>query len=254
MEVQYDLTPEDLRTFQRYHAKHPLLPQKKNLAGIFMLVGVGAVAFLAMIAYPFLRSSFMYSPYAFAPYAPAMYQLLEMIPGVGLGVLLGFTFYPMFLRFLTRGVTRQALQEGRNEEKTMGWRRLNIDPHAIRMTSAFSTNANYWEGIDAVVATPDYVYIYVTTRSAHVVPRRAFPNDRAFDEFVEMARRYRQIGRLGEGRREPPDEDRDWAPPRPPAVDPPPLPADVAAEGVVAKERTGEKAMPGPEEEPGPVA
>ena len=249
MEVEYELTPEDLKAFQRYHAKHPLVPPKKGPAGILFGLGVGAVVVLGVFGYHLLRNYVFSSP--FSPYSVALYQLLNMVPGVIVGVLLALIGFSLFVRLVTVNATRKHLQEGRNAEKALGWRRLSIDPHAIRTTSAFSSNANFWEGIDAVVPTSDYVFIYITTRAAHVVPRRAFPDDRAFDQFVEAARRYHQISRLGEAPRRPADEDEEPPRPRPAAV-PPPLPADFAAEGIVAKAPPAEEAPP-PGEQRGPV-
>jgi YcxB-like protein len=251
MQVEYDLTLEDIKAFQRYHAKHPLTPRKRGAWGglAFGLAG-GAVVVLAVLGYHFLRTSLLYPPYSLL--SIALYQLLNMAPGVAVGAILALIGFSLFVRLLTVNATRKHLQEGRNAEKALGWRRLSIDPHAIRSTSAFSSNANFWEGIDAVVATGDYVFLYITTRAAHVVPRRAFPDDRAFDQFVEAARRYHQISRLGEGPRRPADEDEERPLPRPAAV-PPPLPADFAAEGIVAKAPPAEEAPAPPGEQRGPV-
>lgn len=252
MEVEYDLTPEDLKAYQRYHAKHPLVPPKRGPAGVIIGLGGGAVVLLGVFGYHFLRTSLFYSPYS--PYPLVLYQLLNMAPGVAVGALLTLIGLNLYLRLLQGNVTRKALQEGRNAEKTLGWRRLSIDPHAVRTTTAFSSAANFWEGVDAVVATEDYVFIYITTRAAHVVPRRAFPDDRAFDELVETARRYHQISRLGEGKRGPADEDGEWRPPRPAPSAPPAVagaPADP--EGIVAKARPPKETTPRPEGERGPV-
>jgi YcxB-like protein len=181
MEVEYELTPENLAAFQRYHQKHPLVPPTGRLARLFVWIAfaLGAVGFFTLRRMIFL---------------PELDVLMGLVPGVVLGVLLALVGLTLYARWIQSNATRKALQEGRNAEKTLGWRRLSIDPHALRTTTAFSACNYFWEGIDAVVASDDYVFLYVATRVAHVVPRRAFPDDRAFADFVEAARRYHRMG------------------------------------------------------------
>jgi YcxB-like protein len=205
MEVEYELTPEDIRAFQRYHQKHPLVPPKGRLIAFFVWIVflVGTAGFLMLPRQIFL---------------PELDVLLGLVPGAAVGMLLTLVGLSLYARFIQSNAIRKTLQEGRNEEKSLGWRRLSIDPHAIRTASAFSSSSFFWEGLDAVVATDDYAFLYITTRMAHVIPRRAFPDDRAFDDFVEMARRYRRMGGIAkEGQRVPEEA---------PRVQPPPVPGD----------------------------
>jgi hypothetical protein len=36
----------------------------------------------------------------------------------------------------------------------------------------------------------NYAYLYINALAAIIVPRRAFPNPQAFEEFVEASRNY----------------------------------------------------------------
>jgi hypothetical protein len=48
------------------------------------------------------------------------------------------------------------------------------------------------------VTTKDYAFVFINTEMAFILPRRIFPDDRAFNEFVETARRYRRMAGVGE--------------------------------------------------------
>jgi hypothetical protein len=195
MEVEYELTPEDLKALNRHHQKNPIVPPRGRFTGVVVWIVciVGVAGFLT------LRRLF---------FLPELDLFLNMAPGVGLGMLLALVGIFLFLRLMQPNATRKVLQEGRNAEKALGWRRLTIDPHAVRTTSAFSASSFYWEGVEAVSVSQDHVFIYVTTRVAYVVPRRAFPDDRAFEDFVEMARRYYRMGGVAQGA--PEGDDRPW--------------------------------------------
>jgi hypothetical protein len=182
MEVEYEVSPADKGALQRYHQKHPPAPwpwwhwlPHVALCGVLVL---GVFGYLYLLWIP---SGIFWIAY-----------FQSLTPGLGAGVILaliGLTLYGK----LQKMAVRSPLNEGRNREKTQGWRRLAIDADGIHVTTAFAYSLNYWEGVDAVGASEDHIFLYITTRNAHVVPRRAFPDDRAFDEFLEAARRYHRI-------------------------------------------------------------
>jgi len=217
MEVEYELTPADQAALQRYHKQHPPVPRPVWLWLPF--VALWAVLLAALFGYYYL---------SFTGGVPFVGYFLSFVPGIGAGVILaliGLTLYNKLFNKLLNAV-HSPLREGRNREKARGWRRLAIDPDGIHVTTAFAYSLHYWEGVDAVGASEDHIFLYITTRNAHVVPRRAFADDRAFDEFLEAARRYHRLGGIvqeGAGATQPRR--------RAAAVPPPAGPAD----GVVAK-------------------
>ncbi len=216
MEVEYELTTEDLTAFQRYHQKHPLVPAKRGLESILIWVAV----LFVVIAFFALRSFLD---------LPLLDELTDSVPAVLAGVGLGAAGIILYVRFIQPNLTRKALQEGRNAEKTLAPRRTTIDPHSIRTTTTFGAGETFWEGVDAVVATRDHVFVYITTRTAHVVPRRGFASDRDFDDFVDMARRYHRMGGVA------PAPSSEWHRSRPTGVLPPAAPGEPKPdEGIVA--------------------
>jgi len=207
MEVEYELTPEDLIAFQRYHRQNP--PQKQpqgNPLNVF--VGTMVLIAVATTAFYFLISN-----------NPTAEWYLRTVPFVGLGVglgVLGVVLYGLWLS--TPRQMLRALKQGRNAEKARGRRRVSIDAEAIRSTSEFAASTYFWHGIDKFGATFDHVFVYVNTTTAVIVPARAFPDDGVFKEFVDTARHYYRMGGVvGE--------------------------ADAEAEGIVAKRRPDETGL-----------
>jgi hypothetical protein len=60
------------------------------------------------------------------------------------------------------------------------------------------------------VTTKDYAFVFINTEMAFILPRRIFPDDRAFNDFVETARRYRRMAGVGEAVQEVMDEGKAW--------------------------------------------
>ena len=79
----------------------------------------------------------------------------------------------------------------------------------------------------------------------------AFPDDRAFDDFVDTARRYHQISRLGDAARGPDEEESEWRRPVQARAAPPTDPADRGGAGIIAKARPPEDTTPRPDGERG---
>ena len=102
----------------------------------------------------------------------------------------------LYTRFTGPALARQVLRQGRNALKLFGWRRVSLDANAVRSTTDFASFTYHWHGIDKIAVTPDYVFFYVTTNTAVIVPQAAFPNDREFADFVEAARRYHRMGEI----------------------------------------------------------
>ena len=182
MEVEFELTPEDLIAFQRYHRQNsPRDWSTVNPANI-LTGGVILVALVAVMMFYSLSDNLVAVPY------------MEMVQFVGLGAAL--TFFVMVLngKLAVRRKIFLALKQGRNAAKAFARRRVSIDAEAIRMASDFSSAAYYWHGVDRFGSTLDYLFVYINTTTAVVVPARAFPDDRAFKNFAEAARRYYRTG------------------------------------------------------------
>ena len=51
----------------------------------------------------------------------------------------------------------------------------------------FNEGRNLWPGIYQIVNTADYIYIFTSLHTAHIIPKRAFANAEAVQQFYERA-------------------------------------------------------------------
>jgi len=188
MEVEYELKPEDLIAFQRYYQSHPHRPSQQggpNPTGrlvwwLILMVAAVLLYFVASADFPLVEQLSFYFVAVFAGAALMLFGIVA------------------YARLMTSKRMRKVLNQGRNAEKLLGWRRFSIDAETARNTSDFATVAYLWKGIDQIVTTKEHAFLYFTTAIAFILPRRAFSHDQAFNDFVEAARRYRSMAGVGE--------------------------------------------------------
>jgi hypothetical protein len=70
--------------------------------------------------------------------------------------------------------------------------RMRLAPEELTITSAVQRISLAWAGVCQIDATEIGVIFWTTTRSAHIVPRRAFRDEAHFNEFVSLAREYQE--------------------------------------------------------------
>ena len=177
MEIEYKLTTEDLMAFQRHVRRHrPKVRQNPLVASVIWIS-----VFLGCFMLFYVRDKVE---------IPLVDYLVSLLPGVGAGALLAFVLITLSAKVMARNATQRLLRAGRNAEKALGWRRVVIDAKGVYNASRLFSTTYQWRGIDEVATTDAHVFLYFTTLAAFIVPRRAFPSERAFDDFVEAARRF----------------------------------------------------------------
>jgi hypothetical protein len=174
MEIEYDLTEEDLVAFLRYMRAHPSTPgggvQKRSnpwLLILFLLL-LGGAAVIAYVNTP---------------------GILGGPGGYFLSFALGCVVTLFFIRSKAspRAFVRQALKD---EPLAFQDLRFTLSPQGVTQSSFFGAHTRYWRGVRRIAATADHVFFYISKTVAFCVPNRAFASERDFQVFVETARRY----------------------------------------------------------------
>ena len=174
MEVEFNLTPEDVIAFLRYHADNP--PSGRRLSWRSNLLAALLCCLLGLVG------MFLILPAQVPVLSPDLLPFV-LAPALLLGV------YLFRHRFIA-AATRRLLRGG--DAKLLGEQRLGITPEGVTHSTQFSAATVLWIGIEKIAVTKDHAFFYITTRSAYVVPRWAFANEWEFDELVETAKRYRE--------------------------------------------------------------
>jgi hypothetical protein len=169
MEVEFTLTLEDYRAFQRYHAEaEPGSSHSRRFISWIVWVPIGLITvFLALASEEAIHIG--------------IHVLLGALAGA---IATGFGIWRL-------GKLTVKSQHARFEEQARSLR-LSITPEAITIASDLSQTSNRWPAVCKIGATDDYAFLYTAAAEAYVVPRRAFRDRQHFDEFVELARRYQE--------------------------------------------------------------
>jgi len=171
VEVEYEITPEDLYAFQwRAAFQSPRARRVRRLAYWAWL--------LALV-------------------------LFALVPAIGADgftlsrVSIGFMLVPLLVffllqwaleRWLMRRAIRYLLRDERPERGVLGRHRIVLDEDGVRESTAVGESRTRWAGIDRVEQSAEYIYIYTSPAAAHVIPRRAFSDPLGAEAFYRFAR------------------------------------------------------------------
>lgn len=90
--------------------------------------------------------------------------------------------FPHLLRWMARRRFRSAAFA-----KMRAPMRMELLPHGLHSVTGFADALTPWTSIIDIEAPPAAVYLFVMSSSVHIVPRHAFPDETAFDNFVAAA-------------------------------------------------------------------
>lgn len=152
MEIEYELTAEDVVAFNLYHVKNSK-------------VGKNSLKWQQYI-----------SPLIFLLFAYFLSVFTDMARGP-LFAIFGFTavlwviLYPKYFYFhITRQVGKM-LRDGRNDG-LVGKHSLKMNKTGIHdRTSTGETNVE-WAGVQSLIEDAEYFYIYTSTVTAYILPKR----------------------------------------------------------------------------------
>ena len=166
--VRFDFTESDFIGFNLYHHRHSPSTRAIQVRFVVFILAIG----LAALVYKLIR-----------PEAP------DVLWSVPLGCGIGAALFPFSFRRSLRRNVLAMLKEGRNRG-LLGTKEVTLTPAEIRSTGAMGMTTTAWPAVERVVVDGDVLYLYISSVSAVVVPRRAFAQDADFEAFVETARKY----------------------------------------------------------------
>jgi len=159
MEIEYQQTPGDLRALERYC--------QQQVGG-----GIGW-RFILIYVVPLALMTFMY----------LVNQHVDWVTRVGVAV--GFVF--LLVVFYRR---RQGFTVVNEAAVASDRHRLAIGPEGVRHACRTGEALTRWLAVAKVGVTTEHVFLFIGPGNAYVVPRRAFADASAFENFVHLAWYY----------------------------------------------------------------
>lgn len=169
MEIQYELTREDLYAFQ-WRAAYTS-PRARRLR---------------------------WKPYLYWFIALLLFSLMPSIGADGFSLsvdfsilLVGFPIVALATWYLTRrgvrGVILQMLKDEKTEKGQLGEHRVVLEDSRVVESTAVNETSTAWAGIDRIEQDSDYIFIYTSPNQAHIIPKRAFNDVTAAEAFYELS-------------------------------------------------------------------
>lgn len=165
MEINYELTEKDYLDFNVFHAENS--PTIRRSILIQRLIG--PVIFLIM---PFYATRYTGIP---------LWYWVIIFGTLGA---LWYSFYPKYIKWEVSRRTSKLIKEGK-DGKILGNKNIKLTPEGIYGTSLYSEEKVKWDSIERIEETEDYIYIFISSISAFIIPIRAF-NDTNTKEKFEM--------------------------------------------------------------------
>jgi hypothetical protein len=167
MEIEFTLTPDDAAAFQRYHFKTSHTSRRYYL--IRFIYGTLASVLLFVV-----------------------FSGWKNVWGI-LGVLVFWLVYLLMIPLSTRlninAFVKRLKKEGKNTA-LWGRHRITINEQELLASSEVEESHLRWAGIERVTENDDYIFIYVTTVSAHVIPKKFFSDPTQAQLFYQTAQKY----------------------------------------------------------------
>ncbi|HEV2708041.1 MAG TPA: YcxB family protein [Pyrinomonadaceae bacterium] len=164
MEIIYHLEPRDVVAFQRYAYRTSPATRKMRL---YLYIFFAAIA-----AYNFLTSS--------------AYSLATRIVSLFVDLAIFYLIFLFWTVVVGEYLFRRSVPQGQNNGVT-GWHKLTLGEREIVEQTNVNEGHHLWEGVDRVEQDASYIYLFITNNQAHIIPKRAFENERHAEDFYARA-------------------------------------------------------------------
>lgn len=170
LEIEFELIEKDYINFNINHAKKsPSL----NKSIIFIRI-LGPLVFLIA---PFIVVKFSDIPFW---YWMTLFSITSII---------WLVFYPRYFEWQMRRRIKKILNEGNNENVFKKTKLILMDNGIVQKSANGETNTK-WNEVDRVDETCEYIYIYNSSISAHIIPKRIFENEEEMKIFLGEVLKY----------------------------------------------------------------
>ena len=171
MEIEYELTKDDLYAFQWRSAFTSSRARRQGWKPYAFL-------FVFLLLVGLLQS---YGPDGFNFSLLNFAVLLIAFPIVALTTWLT-------TRITVRRFINKTLKEEKPERGQLGKHKVVLSETGVVESTAVNESSRTWAGIDRIEQNQDYIFIYVAPLQAIIIPKRAFKDATAAEAFLEFSK------------------------------------------------------------------
>jgi hypothetical protein len=179
MEVEYELTRDDLYAFQ-WRANYTSPSARRARLKVYVYVFLAMLVFSVLPAYD--GDGFNISYVSF------------MLLAVPFPIIAFFVW--VFLKRQMRRAILKLVQEEKPDRGQLGSHKISLTETELVETTHVGQSRTHWAGIDRVEQNNDYIFIYTTPHAAYIVPKRSFDSQHQAESFYQLARVSKEAGRL----------------------------------------------------------
>lgn len=165
MEIQYELTEEDVVAFNLYHVKNSK-------------VGKNSLQWQRYIS-PLIFLLFAYFLSVFTDMARGPLFATFTVTAIAWVIV-----YPKYFYFHITRQVRKMLKEGKNEG-LVGKHFMKMNKSGMTDTTSTGETNGQWAGVKSIIEDANYFYIYTSTVSAYILPKRDLYSADAVKSYVE---------------------------------------------------------------------
>lgn len=185
MKIDFELTESDLAEYFRYSLRtNPTIRRSRLINRGIVLLALGFIAIGSWI------SMFMYTDTAAALKSTTNWSL-PIASSLCLFVYLFFILYEK--KTLPGRMVRKQIKKG-FAKSILGRISVELTQTHLSIAHPASDTLIRWHAFHQLVTTEKALYCFVDESSAHIIPRHAFQDDAAFQEFIQQVRQYREQG------------------------------------------------------------
>lgn len=153
MKIRFEVTIEDMIAFNRYHVLNSSSYWPTVILGMTLVSILPLSLMLVLI----------------------LSRRVSLIASLMIGLLVAgwaaFTYYRKFPAAIEKS-TRRFLKQG-NNQGLFGTHELEIEDEWLVERTDVNASRQAWKAIERIVETDEYVFIYLSAVSAHVIPKPA---------------------------------------------------------------------------------
>ncbi|MCR1900119.1 YcxB family protein [Irregularibacter muris] len=173
MEISYSLNEQDYIDFNLYHINHSDTLKKSLMIQRYVLP-------LIFFIIPFVATRVTDIPLWY-------WTSVSMV-----AIVVWMIFYPRYFKWEISKRLVKMLKEGKNDVM-LGHRSLSLTSQGIIEHSVGSESKTSWDVVGNIYETKDYLFIYISSVSAYIVPIRIFESMEHKEKFLKEIDDYKAM-------------------------------------------------------------